>query len=260
VTTRGPGHRGAARVPGDSPGSAELARREVGQLVGQLSSEDLGARDRSRLLLRLSRALAGGVRTAGTRAALSGRFLVDAVTDLAPHLPVRDLPTLREHYDGLSGDELALALVRSASRVTAGVGAAGGAVAAAEIAAPPTLLAAPVQLVAETLVVVAVELKLVAELHVVYGGVPSGSRAEVAVAYLDSWARKRGLELGSGRPLASVLSSAATQQLRTRLARRVGRNLSTFAPFLAGAVAGAELNRRETKSLGEALVRDLHRR
>ncbi len=69
-----------------------------------------------------------------------------------------------------------------------------------------------------------------------------------------------GLELGSGRPLASVLSSAAKQQLRTRLARRVGRNLSTFAPFLAGAVAGAELNRRETKSLGEALVRDLHRR
>ena len=119
MTRRGSGHRGEAHVPGDSPGSAVLARREVGQLVGQLSSEDLGARDRGRLLLRLSRALTAGVRTAGTRAALSGRFLVDAVTDLAPHLPVRDLPTLREHYDGLSGDELALALVRSASRVTA---------------------------------------------------------------------------------------------------------------------------------------------
>jgi hypothetical protein len=75
VTTRGSGHRGEAHVPGDSSGSAELARREVGQLVGQLSSEDLGARDRGRLLLRLSRALTAGVRTAGTRAALSGRFL-----------------------------------------------------------------------------------------------------------------------------------------------------------------------------------------
>ena len=42
--------------------------------------------------------------------------------------------------------------------------------------------------------------------------------------------------------------------------RRLGRNLSTLAPFLAGALAGAELNRRETKALGEALLRDLHKR
>ena len=36
--------------------------------------------------------------------------------------------------------------------------------------------------------------------------------------------------------------------------------MTTLAPFLAGALAGAELNRRETRSLGEALLRDLHRR
>lgn len=252
---------GAPDDPGPGRSGAELMRREVGQLVSQLSAEDLGTKDRGRLLLRLGRSLTGSVRAAGTRAAVSGRFLVDAVTDLAPHLPVRDLQTLRRHHDGLSEDDLALALVRSAARVTASVGAAGGAVAAAEFAAPPALLAAPVQLLAETLVVVSVELKLVAELHAVYGRVPVGTRTEVALAHLDSWARKRGLDPVAGRPpLASVLSSAARQQLRSRLARRVGRNLSTFAPFLAGAAAGAELNRRETKTLGEALIRDLHPR
>ena len=71
------------------------------------------------------------------------------------------------HYGGLSGDELADALVRQASRATAGVGAAGGALAAVQHAAPPSLVVAPVQLAAETVAVVVTELKLVAELHVV---------------------------------------------------------------------------------------------
>ena len=54
--------------------------------------------------------------------------------------------------------------------------------------------------------------------------------------------------------------SGARQQLRARLVRRLGRNVSTLAPFLAGAVAGAELNRRETRKLGDALRTDLGRR
>lgn len=246
-------------VPGG--GGGELARRQVGELVGQLSSDDLGRADRGRLLLRLTRALAAGAKAAGARAALSGRLLTDAVTDVAPHLPVRDLLTLRSHHGGLSGDDLAEALTSAASKVTAGIGAASGALATAEMTAPPALLGAPVQLLAETLAVVAVELKLVAELHVVYGRAPQGSRPEVAVAYLSSWAAKRGIDPRKGAPgLTSVLSTAAKAQLRSRLMRRAGRNLTAFAPLLTGAVAGAELNRRETRSLGEALIRDLHRR
>lgn len=243
------------------PGSREVARRDVGELVGRLTDDHLDVTERGRLLLRLTRALAAGAKAAGARAVLSGRVLADVVTDLVPHLPVRDLLTLREHHAGLSGDQLAEALVRSAARVTAGIGAAGGAVASAEMAAPPALLAAPVQLLAETVAVVAVELKLVAELHVVYGKAPLGSRAQLAVAYLGAWAAKKGIDPRQGGPaLATVLSSAAKAQLKTRLVRRAGRNLSTFAPLLAGAVAGAELNRRETRSLGDALIRDLHRR
>ena len=64
---------------------------------------------------------------------------------------------------------MAEAVIRSASRTSAALGAAAGALAAAELAAPPALLATPVQLAAETLAVVAVELRMVGELHEVYG-------------------------------------------------------------------------------------------
>ena len=242
--------------------SGELVRREeVGELVGRLAERDLDARERGRLLGRLTGLLAGGLRSAGARATVSGRWLADLVDSVAPHVPVRDLPTLRAHHGGLAGDELAQSLVRSATLATAGVGAAGGALAAVQHAAPPTLLAAPVQLTAETLAVVAIELKLVAELHVVYGRAPVGPPSQVAAAYVGAWAAKRGIEPGSGLPaLGVVLGSAARQQLRRRLARRLGRNATTMAPFLTGAVAGAELNRRETRSLGESLVEQLRSR
>jgi hypothetical protein len=235
-----------------------VRRDDVGRLVARLSTDDLDRRERGRLLVVLGRALAAGVKAAGGRAAVSGRWLSDAVADVAPHIPVRDLLTLRQHHGGLSGDDLAEALVATAARTTAAIGAAGGALASAEMAAPPTLLAAPVQLAAETLAVIAVELKLVAELHVVYGRAPVGSRSQTATAHLVSWATKRGIDPSAGAPsLASVLGVAARAQLRSRVLRRLGRNVSTLAPFLAGALAGAGLNRRETRALGDKLRRDL---
>ena len=240
--------------------SGELVRREeVGELVGRLSDGGLGGRERGRLLARLTALLAGGVRAAGARAAVTGRHLADLVTELAPHVQVRDLPTLRAAHGGLSGDALAEALVRAAARATAGVGAAGGALAAAQHAAPPSLLLAPVQLAAETVTVVATELKLVAELHVVYGRAPQAPPPELAAAYLHSWASRTPVAPGTTPDLGVVLGAAASQQLRRRVARRLARNASTMAPFLTGALAGAELNRRETRALGEQLTRGLRR-
>ncbi len=236
------------------------AREQVEDLLARLARPDVGPRERGRLLVRLTGLLVSAARSAGGRAAFGGSWLVDTVAAYAPHVPVRDLLTLREHHGGLSGDALADALIGSASRVAAGIGAAGGAVTAAETAAPPTLLLAPVQLAAETLAVVAVELKLVAELHVVYGRAPLGTRGQVATAYLMSWAERRAVDTAVGTSLVAVLGAAARQQLRKRVLRRLGRNVTTLAPFLAGAVAGAELNRRATRSLGEQLVKDLRRR
>ncbi len=244
----------------------ELVRRtEVAEVVGRLAEDGLDRATRGRLLTRLTRLLAVGAREAGLRASLSGRWLTDVVADLAPHVPVRDLAVLREHHRGadgaLPGDEqLAEALVRSASLATAGIGAAGGALAAVQHAAPPTLLVVPVQLAAETLAVVVVELKLVAELHVLHGRAPLAPAPQVAVAYLTAWAARAPADTGPALSgLGAVLGTAARRQVQRRVARRAVRNVSTLAPMLAGAVAGAELNRRETRALGAELLEALRR-
>lgn len=242
--------------------SSELVRRvEVGEVVGRLAEPDLDNRERGRLLAQLTGLLTGGVRAAGARAALTGRYLADVVAEVAPHVPVRDLETLRAHHGGLSGDALAESLVRQAARATAGVGAAGGALAALQHTAPPSLVVVPVQLAAETVAVVAVELKLVAELHVVHGRAPLAPAPEVAAAYLRSWASRSAVDLSAEAPgVGVVVGAAARLQLRRRVARRLARNASTLAPLLAGAVAGAELNRRDTRALAEQLLEDLRRR
>ena len=147
-------------------------------------------------------------------------------------------------------------LIRGAARATAGIGAAGGALAAAEFAAPPTLLGAPVQLVTETLAVVTIELKLVAELHAIYGVNVPGSARERGTAYALAWARRRGVE-GLGM---SSLGQAARRELQHRMLRRLGRTTVTMAPMMAGAAAGAALNLRETNKLGDRLTKDLRKR
>ena len=128
-----------------------------------------------------------------------------------------------------------------------------------EMAAPPLLLSAPIQVAAETLAVVAVEIKLIAELHEVYNRSPVGTPATRGAAYLGAWVRRRALDpfgTGGGR-WSGVISGAARRELRQRLLRRAGRNVTTIMPFLAGAVAGAALNQRETKKLGERIIADL---
>jgi hypothetical protein len=234
-------------------------RPDVGELVARIAGPDQ-AHGRAPLVA-LTRALGGSARSAGVRAVGAGRWLADVLAEAAPRIPIRDAATLAAHHPGRSTDEIAAALVKHAALVTAGFGAAAGGLAAAEFAAPPALLAAPVQLAAETLAIAAVEIKLVAELHELYGApVPGGLRLRGS-AYLMSWVRQRAIEpaaVGSG--LAAVLGHAAKRELRSRLLRRLGRSTTSLAPFLAGAAASAEVNRRTTRSLGEKLAAELRGR
>jgi hypothetical protein len=191
--------------------------------------------------------------------AAQGRRLVDVVVDIAPHIPIRDRATLRKHFPGMDDDSISAVLISTAARATAAVGAAGGLLSSVELAVPPTLLSAPVQVAAETVAVVAIELKLIAELHEIHGRAVVGTTAQQGAAYLGSWVRRRGLDpfTSSGGGLTGALGGAARRELRQRLVRRAGRNAASVVPFLAGAVAGAALNRRETLKLGEAIAKDL---
>ncbi len=57
--------------------------------------------------------------------------------------------------------------------------------------------------------------------------------------------------------MARSARNEAIRVLRRRMLRRTVRNTSSLAPFLIGAVAGAQLNRRATTAVGEAIARDL---
>jgi hypothetical protein len=246
-------NRDSRREPGSRP--------DIGELVARAADDDGAPTDRGRLLGALARGLAASARAAGVRAVAAGQWLADVLAEAAPRIRIRDRLTLQSHHPGRDDDEIAEALIRHAGMTTAALGGAAGALAAAEFAAPPTLLAAPVQLAAETLAVAAVEVKLVAELHELYGQPAGGALSQRASAYLMSWVRQRAVEQSAaGSGLAGVLSRAAKRELRARLLRRVGRNVTSLAPFLAGAVAGAEVNRRATRGLGDKVAAELRGR
>ncbi|SCG51992.1 hypothetical protein [Micromonospora halophytica] len=241
-------------------GGADRAGDELGATVAALTADDVELARRRQLLTRL----VGQARSRGLsdlfkpKAAL--RWMTDTIADVAPHVPVRDLATLRAHFPGLDDEALAQRLVRNAARATAGVGAAGGGVAAVEWAVTPTLLSAPVLLAAETVAVVAVELKLVGELHEVYGApLPTGGTPRT-VALMQSWAGQRGINpMMPGVGVGAVLGTAARRELRDTLLKRFGRNLTTLGPFLTGAAVASYLNRRATRTLGDQLRTDLRK-
>lgn len=241
-----------------TPEKDEHADHEVGELVGRLTAPgELEPAERRRLLGRLTRSLAAGAKKARASGESRGRWLADVFLNIAPRIPIRDLHTLSEHHHGLTGEQLADDLVRTAQKATMTVGAIGGALAAAEFAAPPLLLSAPAQLVAETIVVAAIEVKLLAELHEVYGVRVEGTGTQRAVAFTTAWAKQRGVDPLAPASVTLALGAATKTAVRNRLMRVLGRHLTTLGPFLTGAVAGGALNRVATKKLGEAIRNDL---
>lgn len=238
---------------GQDPGSPAL-REALGRVLG---AADLA--DRREALARFSVLIFRRTGRIAGQVAKGGRPVLDLVIDLVQDLPARDEAALRAAFPGLAPAQVAEALTRSAAKATAAVGAAGGGLAAAEWAALPTLAAAPAQVVAETVVVALLELRLVAEIHAAYGVVPAGSSAQRATAYLQSWARRRGIDPMHLASLPAALGVAGRKEVGQRLARRFLRNTGTIAPMLIGAAVGAELNRRETGRLGRALIADLGR-
>ncbi|ORT57453.1 hypothetical protein [Streptomyces sp. CB03238] len=189
----------------------------------------------------------------GARAGLA--HLADRLIENAPRVPVRDLATLRRQFPGLGPEQLADKLIAGAANATSTVGAGVGA--AAMMPVPPAM---PAELAAEITGVAAIELKLIAELHEVYGQRPPGTLKERATAYLTSWTEERGIDVTKPATINAALGGRMKRELRQRIMKRMVRNLPNLMPFMVGAAVGAVMNRRDTKNLAERIRKDLRSR
>jgi hypothetical protein len=126
-------------------------------------------------------------------------------------------------------------------------------------AAVPFIPTMAVELGVETLALVAIELKLVAELHEVYGMPAPGSAPQRMIAYVGSWADRRGVRITTSG-LALAVGSPLRRQLERRLLAKASQSALALAPLLTGAAAGALIDHHETRKLGHLVRNDLRKR
>ncbi|MER5949945.1 hypothetical protein ABT127_28215 [Streptomyces sp. NPDC001904] len=193
-----------------------------------------------------------GMAKGGAAAKAGIGYLADQIIKNAPRVPVRDLATLRKQFPGLEPERLADKLITGAANATSTVGAGVGA--AAMLPVPPAM---PTELAAEITGVAAIELKLIAELHEVYGLRPPGNLKERSTAYLHSWSDERGIDVSKPLTINAALGSQMKRELRQQIMKRMVRNLPSLTPFMVGAAVGAVMNRRDTKKLAERIRKDL---
>jgi hypothetical protein len=235
-----------------------VADRAGAALTSAAASTRRGADTAARRSAATARRGAGSARrgagSAGRGVTAGLNWLTAQVVAMGPRLRIRDRATLRAQFPGQSDDEIAQRLIDRAARAAATVGGTTGA-----WAALPLLPAFPAEVAAETLAVVGIEVKLIAELHEVYDMAAQGSAAQKARAYLGSWAARRGVyQVDEG--LLLIAGSPLARQLTRRLAWRVRRSAFSLAPLFTGALAGAMMNRRETRRLGHQIRDELRQR
>jgi hypothetical protein len=219
--------------------------------MGRRMSRLASGRDRFAGLTEATRRTGEATRRTFVGARNAAGWLSGQVLAMAPRIKVRSQAELRAQFPDRDTEDIADALVDGAARATA---AAGGAAGLAAVL--PVLPAFPAEIAAETLVVVGVEIKLIAELHEVYGVPAPGSGAQRMTMYVAAWASRRGVAVVPGGILFAAGSPIA-RLLRRRLAARAGRSAFALGPLLTGAAAGAYLNARETRRLGRQIRRDL---
>ncbi|MFG3407873.1 hypothetical protein [Streptomyces sp. NPDC048142] len=245
----------SAALPDHSGGSDDERGRSASlEVAGAAASPDrTGEQDRAEPMTggRLHTVKRGVHKGRESAKALAAQ-LADRIIDTAPRVPVRDLAALRRQFPGLGPEELADKLVTGACRGTATVGAGIGA--AAMMPVPPAMIA---ELAAEVTGVAAIEMKLVAELHEVYGCRPPGNLGRRSTAYLTSWTEERGIDVTRPTTLNAALGGQMKRELRQQITKRMARNLPNLIPFMIGAAVGAMMNRRDTRKLADRIRNDL---
>ncbi|MEW2416703.1 hypothetical protein AB0953_23660 [Streptomyces sp. NPDC046866] len=250
-----PAEQAGATGPDTGPAAPGVPAEPSGAAVAVPPAAGADDRARERAAARRLQAVRNGVRKGGESARGAALYITERVIENAPRVPVRDLATLRAQFPGLGPDQLADKLIAGAAYATSTVGAGIGA--AAMLPVPPAM---PVELAAEITGVAAIELKLVAELHEVYGLRPPGSLKDRSMAYLTAWTEERGIDLTKPTTLNAALGGQMKRELRQQITKRMFRNLPNLMPFMVGAAVGAVMNRRDTRKLAEKVRGDLRAR
>jgi hypothetical protein len=238
--------RGALAVTGEQPVRGRTAAvRDSARSAGSAARAGLS---------RSGSAARTGLARSGAAAKAGIGYLADRIIETAPRVPVRDLATLRRQFPGLGPEQLADKLVAGAANASSTVGASVGA--AAMLPMPPAM---PTELATEVTGVAAIELKLIAELHEVYGVRPPGGLKERSSAYLTSWTQERGIDVAKPMTINAALGGQMKRELRQQIMKRMVRNLPSLTPFMVGAAVGAVMNRRDTKQLAARVRKDLRR-
>ncbi|MFE2379768.1 hypothetical protein [Streptomyces sp. NPDC059398] len=195
-----------------------------------------------------------GIQKSGAGAKAGLAYVTDRIIATAPRIPVRDLTTLRKHFPGLGPEEIADRLVAGAANATSAVGAGIGAAAML-----PVPLAMPAEIAAEITGVAAIELKLIAELHEVYGMRPPGSLKDRSTAYLHAWSGERGFDISKPATFTAI-GGQMKREMRQQIMKRTVRDLPNLMPFMVGATVGAVMNRRDTHKLAAKVRKDMRKR
>ncbi|MEV7523499.1 hypothetical protein [Streptomyces sp. NPDC091371] len=245
----------ATTDPETGPGAPGGPAVPSGTAIAVPSATGADEASRQRSGARRLQAVKSGMRKGGESLRDAALHVADRIIENAPRVPVRDLATLRAQFPGLGPDQLADKLISGAANGTSTVGAGIGA--AAMLPVPPAML---LELSAEVTGVAAIELKLIAELHEVYGLRAPGTLKDRSFAYLTSWTEERGVDLTKPTTLNAALGGQMKRELRQQIMKRMFRNLPNLMPFMVGAAVGAVMNRRDTRKLAEKVRRDLRSR
>ncbi|WP_030293853.1 hypothetical protein [Streptomyces katrae] len=248
------GATGPETGPG-APGVADVSSGAAAAVPSATESDEAARRRSGARRLQAVKSVKSGVRKGGEYVRAAVLHIADRIIENAPRVPVRDLATLRAQFPGLGPDQLADKLIAGASYGTSTVGAGIGA--AAMLPVPPAM---PAELAAEVTGVAMIELKLIAELHEVYGLRAPGNLKERSLAYLTSWTEERGVDLTKPTTLNIALGGQMKRELRQQILKRTFRNLPNLMPFMVGAAVGAVMNRRDTRKLAEKVRADLRSR
>ncbi|KJY45336.1 hypothetical protein VR46_15355 [Streptomyces sp. NRRL S-444] len=234
------GATGPETGPG-APGVADVSSGTAAAVPSATESDEAARRRSGARRLQAVKSVKSGVRKGGEHARAAVLHIADRIIENAPRVPVRDLATLRAQFPGLGPDQLADKLIG----------------AAAMLPVPPAM---PAELAAEVTGVAMIELKLIAELHEVYGLRAPGNLKDRSLAYLTSWTEERGVDLTKPTTLNIALGGQMKRELRQQILKRTFRNLPNLMPFMVGAAVGAVMNRRDTRKLAEKVRADLRSR